>query len=201
VGLRAARSWIVLGLGFAVFAMACDRGIGPFDPDEKPSLPDLDQIYPEGARAGKGPGGTGPMAAGPSAEAAPAPAPPPAARGNPVSGADEAIRGRVEIEPSLASQAPPNALLFVIARRHGQVGGPPLAVVRVPEPRFPVEFEIGQAQVMIPSLRFEGEIALSARLDGDGNAMTRLPGDLAGQLADPLPTGARDVTLTLDQRL
>ncbi len=44
--------------------VACDRGIGPFDPDEQPSQPNLDRIYPEGARAAKGPGtggGGGPM--------------------------------------------------------------------------------------------------------------------------------------------
>jgi hypothetical protein len=63
--------------------------------------------------------------------------------------------------------------LFIIARPEGVVGGPPLAVLRVQSPEFPLAFEIGPDQVMIPGMRFEGPIALTARLDGDGDAMTR----------------------------
>jgi len=57
------------------------------------------------------------------------------------------------------------------------VGGPPLAVLRIPDPRFPLAFEIGPDQVMMPGMRFEGAIALTARLDADGDAMTRDDGD------------------------
>lgn len=90
-------------------------------------------------------------------------------------------------------------MLFIIART--RPAGPPLAVLRVPTPSFPHRFEIGQAEVMIPTLVFEGEIKLSARLDSDGNAMTKLPGDLIGAVATPLAPGATNVTLRLDQKL
>lgn len=188
-------AWFLIGL--IAVALGCDRGIGPYDPDEQPALPNLDRIYPEGARAAKRPGSAGPAnPAAPTQRGEPETTTP--SRGN-VAG--EVIRGRVEIAQALAADAPPNAILFVIARRQGQAGGPPLAVVRAPDPRFPFEFEIGQAQVMIPSMRFEGEISLSARLDGDGNAMTRTPGDLAGQLDGPVAPGASGVVLTLAEKL
>jgi hypothetical protein len=88
----------------------------------------------------------------------------------------------------------------VIARPEGAVGGPPLAVLRIPDPEFPVEFEIGPGDVMIPSMRFEGPIALSARLDSDGNAMTRAATDLSSAAAPPTLPGTTAVVLVLAQK-
>jgi len=59
-----------------------------------------------------------------------------------------------------------------------------MAVLRIPSPSFPLAFEIGPDQVMIPGMRFEGPIALTARLDGDGDAMTRDASD--PQTAQPV---------------
>ena len=111
----------------------------------------------------------------------------------------EASESVYEIAAEQAGNAPSNAMLFIIART--QPSGPPLAVLRVPNPSFPLAFEIGQAQVMIPSLRFEGDITLTARLDSDGNAMTKLPGDLVGEVASPVVPGTSGLTLTLDGKL
>ena len=111
------------------------------------------------------------------------------------------IRGRIQIAPELVDDIQPGSILFLIARSAGVSAGPPLAVRRMASPRFPLEFEIGQENVMIPSMRFEGAIALTARLDSDGNAMTRLPGDLSGAVATPLSPGAEGALLTLDQKL
>jgi hypothetical protein len=60
---------------------------------------------------------------------------------------------------------------------------------------------MGQAQVMIPTLRFEGSITVTARLDSDGNAMTKLPGDLVGAVATPVAPGASGLKLVLDGKL
>jgi hypothetical protein len=66
---------------------------------------------------------------------------------------------------------------------------------------FPVDFEIGPENVMIPTMRFEGDLTLTARLDSDGNAMTRLPGDLQGSLAESVQPGSAGVEIRLDQRI
>ena len=73
--------------------------------------------------------------------------------------------------------------------------------VRVREPRFPLPFEIGPEDRMIQSIPFEGPLLLSARVDGDGNATSREPGDLQGQATDPVEPGATGVTVQIDQRL
>jgi hypothetical protein len=92
-------------------------------------------------------------------------------------------------------------MLFIIARAAGVRGGPPMAVLRVPSPRFPMDFEIGPANVMIPSMRFEGDIGITARLDSDGNAMTKLPGDLEGATRESHRPGDTGVAIVLDQKL
>ncbi len=179
-------------LALAVFT-ACDRNLEPFDPDETSRAPDMDHIFPEGAQEGPGL-----RASRPAAPTALGDRPVPQAQGE-VTGAP-AIRVRVSLDPALAGEVPGDGVLFVIARKAGATGGPPLAVVRTPGPAFPVEFEIGQANVMVPGLRFEGPVDLTARLDMDGNAMTRMAGDFQGALADPVEPGA-EAEIVLDQRL
>ncbi|MCS5619865.1 MAG: hypothetical protein NZ808_08390 [Myxococcota bacterium] len=187
-----------LVLCVAAASLGCDRGIEDFDPAEEPALPNLDRIYPKGAERQPSPVMQGMMGAGPARRDAPPsePAARPAA-GQTAPGAT--ITGTIEISPELQSSAPASAMLFIIART--QPVGPPLAVVRVPNPSFPHAFEMGQAQVMIPTLRFEGSITVTARLDSDGNAMTKLPGDLVGEVATPVAPGASGLKLVLDGKL
>lgn len=171
--------WVGLGIG-------CDRNIGPYDPAELPQEPDLRRIFPapEPTQAAP-PMGMGSGAAGSaSGDGAVSPS------------AGAVVRGRVDLAEGL--QPGPGAVLFVIARKQGVQAGPPLAVARIGEPRFPQVFELGQDQVMIPGLRFEGPLSITARLDSDGNAMTRDPADpvtAAGYAADP---GQLDVLLMLE---
>jgi hypothetical protein len=105
------------------------------------------------------------------------------------------IRGRVALAPG--ASAAPGGVLFVIARRDAAAAGPPLAVKRLPASGFPVEFEIGPGDMMIPGQPWSGPLFLSARLDADGNAMTRDPADPAATLPAPLEPGAADVQLVL----
>ena len=89
-------------------------------------------------------------------------------------------------------------MLFVIARRGGGAGGPPLAVRRVPAPSFPYDFEIGPQHAMIQGRPFAGEIELEARLDGDGDALSREPGDPSGRAPELLQPGASGVRIVLE---
>ena len=178
---------LVVCLGLA----GCDRNIEPYEPGEQPSPPDLGRIFPgpPGGVGGpeapnEGQGQTARAALPPTRTEAGAP---------PSTGVDGApIQGRIEIAPELAGAQPDGGVLFVIARPRGRGGGPPLAVLRIPAPSFPLDFSIGPANVMIPSMRFAGAISLSARLDADGNAMT--PRTEGGRGA-PRP-GAADVSFS-----
>ena len=182
-----------LAVAALLFGLGCDRNLEPFDPNETSKAPDMNHIFPEGAQ--QGPGLRGPAVA----ETSPAPArgiPPIAAQ----AAAGETIRGSVSLGPQLAGGITGQGVLFIIARSGAATGGPPLAVVRIPGPSFPIDFEIGQANVMIPGMRFEGPISLTARLDADGNAMTRAPGDVQGSAPGMVEPGSQ-VEIVLDQPL
>lgn len=182
---------------FALAAMfACDRNMEPYVPGEEPRQPDLSRIFPAGAEQAaavpelapspQGGRGAAPVAAGNSG------APPVGADGAP-------IQGTVVVADALADRLPQGAVLFVVARRGS--AGPPTAVKRVASPRFPFDFVIGPADRMIATMPFEGPLTITARLDGDGNATTRQPGDLQGAVPTAVAPGANGLLLTLDEVL
>ena len=103
------------------------------------------------------------------------------------------IRGTLRVADG--AEVPSGAVLFVIARAQG--GGPPLAVKRLPAGPFPQSFAIGPQDAMIAGRPFAGPILLSARIDTDGDPLTRAPGDLAAQAESPLEPGADSVDLVL----
>ncbi len=180
-------------LAFALLLIAawpgCDRNVEPYDPTERVAEPDLRHIFPPAAESSARAGGAPP--AMPAAPAA-------GVRGG-AAGEGAPIRGRVELAPALREAAPAGAVLFVIARREG--GGPPLAVKRIDAPRFPVDFELTPADRMIQALPWQGPLVLTARLDRDGNASSREPGDLQGRAREPIAPGAEGVRVVLDQRI
>jgi hypothetical protein len=171
--------------------LACDRNLEPFDPAEQPREPDLSKIFPEGAEAEPvGPEG-----------ALELPPPPMPERGAPPLAAESGgpIRGTLRLAPELEGAQPAGAVLFLIART--AEAGPPLAVKRIEAPRFPLDFEIGPADRMLESVPFAGAVRLSARLDTDGNATSRTPGDLTGAAGEAVSPGASGVEIVLDQKL
>ena len=89
---------------------------------------------------------------------------------------------------------PSTGVLFVIARGAGVTSGPPAAVKRLPLGSFPVEIDLTSADSMMgqplpPAMRLE------ARIDSDGNPLTRDPKDPVAVL-DNVAMGSR-VQLTL----
>ena len=188
------RSGFVLPLLLALAFGACNRNIEPYVEGEEPREPNLSRIFPEGADA-PGPGLRGSGASG----ELPAPrSDRPAAS---AATSDAEIRGTLEIADEFRGKAPAQATLFLIARREGTAAGPPLAVRRIPGPTLPMEFAIGPQHVMIQGMPFAGAIRLTARLDGDGDPMTRQPGDLSGTASQASEPGARGVQIVFDQQI
>lgn len=137
----------------------------------------LSQMKAKAASRGTEPpamaGGSTPLDGAPSAGSTPAEMP--AAAQGP----------SVHVTLSLAGGAtpPPNATIFVYARAAGQTSGPPAAVKRLPLGAFPISFDLSAADSMMgqplpPSMRIE------ARIDSDGNAMTKSPTDLTAAQDD-----------------
>jgi len=179
--------------------LGCDRNIEPYQEGEEPRQPDLARIFPDQA------GGAGSLAGGARDSGTPdrTALPPSRAEGSAVSATDEGaapIEGVIDLAAEFATTRPTGGVLFVIARSQGARGGPPLAVLRIPSPDFPLEFSIGPENVMIPSLQFAGPISLSARLDEDGNAMTRGAGDISSATEESLSPGETGIKILLSER-
>jgi cytochrome c-type biogenesis protein CcmH len=195
--LHGIRAFALVLLSGALFGGcdACDRKFEPFVPGEQASPPDLRKIFPPGAEQAQK--SAAPMA-GAGAPDRGAPPMPPAAPGE-AAASGAPIQGRVSIAPALASRAASGSVLFIIARRGAS--GPPVAVKRVEAPTFPFEFTLGPDDRMIKEMPFTGPLQLTARLDADGNATTRAPGDLQGAAPAPVNPGTEGVEIILGEVL
>lgn len=109
------------------------------------------------------------------------------------------IAGTVRLAPGRTAEMGERSTLFIVARSSGAESGAPLAVKRIVRPFFPVSFTLGPGDVMIPGTAFEGPMNISARLDRDGDPLTREPGDPAGVYREnPAAPGARNVAIRLE---
>ena len=173
IALRRLVLWVALGPG--LLALGCDRRVEPWI--------EADQESPPPERPVRIPGLSTP---------APRQMPVPVSASRPGEGGPS-IRG--ELRLAEGAVVPASGVVFVIARP--QAGGPPLAVKRLTPAGFPLRFEIGAADAMIAGRPFAGPMRLTARIDADGDPLTRSPADVAGEWADPVEPGETGVVVVL----
>ena len=89
------------------------------------------------------------------------------------------VSGQIELDPARGA-VPDGAILFLIARAADQTEGPPIAVKRLP-PQFPQRFTLGSEDSMMGQ-ELPQQLRVEARLDSDGNPLTRAPGDASARL-------------------
>jgi cytochrome c-type biogenesis protein CcmH len=111
------------------------------------------------------------------AKAANRSAEPAATSAAPAAGGSEGPAVHVELSLAGGATPPPNATIFVYARAAGQTSGPPAAVKRLPMAPFPLSFDLSGADSMMGQ-PLPASMRIEARIDTDGNAMTRSPTDL-----------------------
>lgn len=78
----------------------------------------------------------------------------------------------------------------------GQPTGAPLAVDKLTWQKDELPFEMTEAQAMIGGTQLVGDVVVVARYDQDGDAISKQPGDIVGQVRVTIP--ADGVKLTLD---
>lgn len=152
----------------------------------------------EAARSGAGPmAGAG--ASGPAAQSSQSgrPGPDASTGASPSAGAAPGVTGTLALDASVADKAKPGDTLFLSARAPGVTTGPPTWTKRVSvTTAFPTDFSLGPDDAMIKGIPTPDELVITARIDRDGNAMTKSPDDLVGKSA-PLKPGATNVAITL----
>jgi hypothetical protein len=88
----------------------------------------------------------------------------------------KSISGRVTLAKGLALDKVKQGTLFIFAKKAGTAttaGTPPLAVLRLPQPQFPVEFSLSEQNAMMPGTPFEGPFVITARFSPSGDALDK----------------------------
>jgi cytochrome c-type biogenesis protein CcmH len=105
------------------------------------------------------------------------------------------LDGVIELPPALAGRVRPGAIVFVTVRESGAGGGPPVAVKRLPASSFPLRFAIGPGDSMMGQ-PLPARARLEARVDPDGDPMTRDASDPSARL-DDVAAGSTGLRLVL----
>ena len=110
------------------------------------------------------------------------------------------IKGSIKPTEETKVGIPTGAVIFVSVKRAnpetGEPQGAPLAVKRLRLSTWPVWFNLTEEDAMIAGTRFEGEVVVIAWADQDQDAMSKMPGDVVGQVKTTIP--AKDVEIRLD---
>lgn len=121
------------------------------------------------------------------------PTPRPAA---PANGSGVSLHGVIELDPAAAPQPiPAEACVYLVLRRPDEPAGPPLATRRLPA-AFPAAFEVGLGDSMLGQA-MPSEVSLDARLDADGDPLTRAAGEATAHIEAVRTTTRSELRLVL----
>ena len=109
------------------------------------------------------------------------------------------VSGMISVSPEIAREMKGKAQrLFIILREKGVAGAMPMAVQLHKDVHFPLSYEIGQQDAMMPGTVVIGEVEVIVRIDRDGNAKSS-PGDLEGYTSATV--GNTGINITLDKKI
>ncbi len=110
------------------------------------------------------------------------------------------LKGTIVATEKTASLIKSGAIIFIAVRPiepvTGEIIGGPIAVDRIDVGTLPQTFHLSERQAMSAGTRFAGDVQISARVDADGEARSRSPGDVEGTVRAKIP--ADKLTLKLD---
>jgi hypothetical protein len=109
--------------------------------------------------------------------------------------AEVQMGGKVKL--GAGKKLPAGAHVFIIAKAAG--GGPPFAVRRYDDVVLPLDWSLTGANVMIAGVPAPDKIQVSARIDQDGDAMTRQAGDLESAPSKPIAVVGGKADLVCDK--
>ena len=104
------------------------------------------------------------------------------------------LSGTISLDPSI-TQSPGSAVTVFVIARTGPGKGKPVLARRIDAQSFPLTFTLTGADSMMAGDK-PTNVSLEARIDLDGDAMTREPGSPTARLAS-VNLGSESVALTL----
>ena len=107
------------------------------------------------------------------------------------------LSGKIELSPKVRANVKPGDVIYLSVRQSQDgLPGQILAVDRFEAKDFPISFLVDGHKAMVPGTDFKGKVIISARVDKDGDAMTKNPGDVEGKTVTEIPN--KRVVVTLD---
>lgn len=106
-----------------------------------------------------------------------------------------AVHGVLDLPDELLGKYPRGTTIFLVARPAEQAGGPPAAVKRLQLTTFPLPFSLSGADTMAGAA-FPEKVDIEARIDLDGEAMTRDPSEPVGRVQG-VAAGTKDVRVVM----
>lgn len=108
------------------------------------------------------------------------------------------LHGRIRAGAKAGTIAP-GAIVFLSAwpvdKGTGEVLGSPLAVEKLIADKLPLEFRLDERNMMVKGTQFAGDVIITARVDQDGEARTKEPGDVEGRARATVPADKIDLVL------
>jgi hypothetical protein len=110
------------------------------------------------------------------------------------------VAGVIKVDDKVKSKIAHGDTIFVVARRYeeGATGpGTPLAVQKLSADKWPLKFSLDSRDAMLAGTSLAGKVVVTVRVDKDGDAITKNPGDVTGQ-SRPVEPPKKDVVVSLD---
>jgi hypothetical protein len=89
-----------------------------------------------------------------------------------------------------------SGVLFIFAKKFDGTMPMPLAVKRIPNPKFPLTFSLSAKDAMMKSIPFEGPFKVTARLTKSGDVMDKSGPE--GVTTKSLKIGAKGIKINLE---
>ena len=115
-------------------------------------------------------------------------------------GAMKSISGTVVVGQKVKMLMPKKGVLYVFAKPFGKKHGPPLAVKRIAQPKFPVKFTLTSQDSMMPGLKLDGKVRITARFSPGGGVMPA-PGSFEGVTGKVDVDHSKAVKVVIDKKL
>lgn len=107
------------------------------------------------------------------------------------------LQGKVEVASRLLKNAQANNVACsIIAKNEADV---PIAIKRVINPTFPLEFNITKEDLLIDS--YEGAIKMEVQINSHGALGVLKSGDIFGESAQTYESGSKDILVVADKMM